>query len=325
MKRLTLLLCALLLCTSCAALPAEERAFAVALCVEKAEDWRVYGRIPTYQSGGGYLTVTGAGDTFSAALADMDASAPMHLSFAHLRLLAMDAALAETGEVPTILAALAERSDMRMQCALALTDAPLSAVSEALVPAAGARLSKALDLMLEARIEQGTILPATLADVLRMGERQSPVLIVLALEGEELTLSGGYTLTGLRLTARETALLSLVLGEAKSLRLTLAEDAAELRDASVQISLSEDFAVASVALTVRTTAASLTSDGLEQALASELAALLSRLSADGCDVLGLGRKAILRADNMAHWHAIAWPQRYRTLRWEVSVGVRGPA
>lgn len=326
MKRMIPLIILLLLCTSCTALPAEERAFAVALCVEKAEDWRVHGRIPTYQTGGGYLTVSGEGDTLSAALADMDAAAPMHVNLSQLRLLVVDAALADSGELHAVLHALAERPDMRLQCAVAASGAPMKSVAEALKPAAGARLSKALELLLDARAEQGTILHASLADVLRMGERQSPVLITLTLDGKEIRLSGGYLLDGASpLSSEETALLSLLLGSTKALRLTLPGVSADVRDASAKIRLSEDLRTASVTLTLRTTASSVTADGLESILAQELLTLLTRLSAEGCDALGLGRQAILHMHDMADWYVLNWPQIYRSLRWEVGVRVNGPA
>lgn len=326
MKRMILFVALLMLCTSCTALPAEERAFAVALCVEKAEDWRVRGRIPTYQTGGGYLTVTGEGDTLAAALADMDAAAPMHVNLSQLRLLVVDAALADSGELPAVLHALAERPDMRLQCAVAASDAPLKAVAEALKPAAGARLSKALDLLLDARAEQGAILHTTLADVLRMGERQSPVLIALMLEEKAIRLTGSVLMDGgSSLSSEETALLSLLLGSTKALRLTLPGVSADVRDANARIRLSEDFRTASVTLTLRTTASSVTADGLESILAQELLILLTRLSAEGCDVLGLGRKAILRMHDMAEWQDLDWPKIYRSLRWEVNIRVNGPA
>lgn len=325
MKTLILLVLPVLLCSACTALPAEERAFAVALCVEKEDVWRVHGRIPTYQTGGGYMTVTGEGDTFSQALSAMDAAAPMRINLSQLRLLAADVGLARNDELASLLSSLSDRPDMRMQCAVALTDAPAKAVAEALQPSAGARLSKALDLMLDAHHEQGIILPAPLSDVLRMGERQSPILIALSLKGQEIALTGGYTSDGLRLDKDEIVLLSLLLGHTKSLRLSLPGGAAEVRDVSVNIRLSEDLTTASVELTMTATASSFTEDGLEQVLADRILALLTRLSADGCDALGLGRKAILHTRDMVQWHALNWPEHDRSLRWEVAVGVNGPA
>lgn len=320
-----MLLLPMLLCSACTALPAEERAFAVALCVERTESWRVYGRIPTYQSGGGYTTVSGQGETLAAALDDMDAASPMRINLSQLRLLVAEEEMARSGELPALLTALSDRPDMRMECAVALTAAPAQAVAEAFTPSAGTRLSKALDLLLEARVEQGAILPARLSQVLRMGERQSPVLIALALEGEEITLSGGYTAEGLRLERDEIALLSLLLGHAKSLHLTLGESSAEVRDVSASVRLSADFTSARVTLTMTAVSSNCTIDKLEQPIADAILALLTRLSAGGSDVLGLGRQAIPRVPDMPAWHALNWPERFRGLRWEVAVGVRGPA
>lgn len=324
MKALTILVLLTILCSGCTALPAEERAFAVALCVEKEDAWRVHGRIPTYQTGGGYMTVTGEGDTFPAALADLDAASPMRINLSQLRLLVVDDALAQNDGLLPLLNTLADRPDMRLHCAVALTDAPAKDVAEALKPAAGSRLSKALDLMLDARIEQGAILPSALADVLRMGERQSPVLAGLSLAGKDISLSGGYTLDGLRITSDETAMLSLLLGHAKSLHLTLAGDSADVRDASAKVRLSEDCASARVELTLNAVSSSLTEAGLEQALMDALLPLLTRLSAAGCDALGLARQTILHTHDMAEWHAMNWTEKYRAIRWTVAVGVKGP-
>ena len=323
MKALILLALVALVCSSCTALPAEERAFAVALCVEKDDEWRVHARIPTYQTGGGYMTVTGEGDTFPAALSSLDTASPMRINLSQLRLLVADAGLVRSDEFTDLLSAIAERHDIRMQCTVSVTDAPAKDVAEALKPATGTRLSKALDLMIDARIEQGAILPAALADVLRMGERQSPILAALLLENKEISLSGGYTLDGMSITADETALLSLLLGHAKEMHLPLSEGAAEVRDACAKVSLSEDHASARVELTMTATASTLGASELEQALISELLPLLTRLSGAGCDALGLGRQAIMGAHDMARWHALDWPERYPSIRWEVAVGVNG--
>lgn len=332
MKRMIiLLLITILSCTSCTALPAEERAFAVVLGVEReGETWRMHGRIPTYQTGGGYLTVTGEGETIAAALAALDAAAPMHLHLSQLRLLVLDAKLGESTDASLVLSELSARVDMRQHCAVAVTDVPMKKLMEALKPTAGARLSKAVDILLDTRREQGVILPATLADVIRMGERQTPVLIALSLDGSDLTLSGGFPMTlGMRLANQippeETALLSLLLGEAKRLHLTLPGGSAEIRDASVNLHLSDDMRTARAELSLRAISSTYTAEGLAQALADACLALLIRLSGEGCDALGLGRKAILRAEDMAAWHALNWPEAYPQITWSVSASVQGPA
>lgn len=331
MKRLILLLLLTLTCTSCTALPAEERAFAVALCVEKEADiWRVHGRIPTYQASGGYLTVSGEGATLSAALSDMDASAPMHVNLSQLRLLAVDWRTAQEGLLPMILQTFSDRADVRQGCAVAISDVPAKTLMEALKPVAGARLSKAVDVLLETRMEQGIILPAALADVLRMGRRQSPVLIRATVSDGALTFSGGYPVNGegrpeAAVTADETALLSLLTGHAKALRVHLSGVTAQVREASANVRLSEDLRSAEVMLSLRATSSSVTPEELEKRLAEEGVLLLSSLSGQGCDVLGLGRKAMTRMHDMNQWHALNWPERYRNIGWTVSVKVNGPA
>lgn len=325
-RLLAMLLMTTLLCVSCTALPAEERAFAVVLCVDRQDgDWRVYGRIPTYQTGGGYLTVSGEGDTVAAALADMEAAAPMQVSLSQLRMLVLDESLTEDG-LASALSELAAIPDMRLQCAVALTDAPVQDVAEALRPATGARLSKAIDVLLESRIEQGAVLSAELADVIRMGERQSAVLMAMSVEDGRITLSGGYALDAAmslaqHLTAEETALLSLLLERTKTLHLSLPEGNAQVREITARSSLVQG--VAEVEISLHCIASALTADALEQSLAVQCVELLSRLSAQGCDVLGMGRKAITRAEDISFWHALDWPARLRALQWRVSVQAEG--
>ncbi len=331
MKRLLMILLILSCCTSCTALPAEERSFAVALCIEKdGGTWRAHGRIPTYQNGGGYLTVTGEGETLSAAMADMDAAAPMHLHLSQLRLLALDEKLAASDDLMAVLHELSERTDLRQQCAVALTDVPAGELVETLKPTTGTRLSKTIDVLLETRIEQGTILPATLADAIRMGERQSPVLLALTVEDKELRLSGGYALDAsyravMRLSTEETTLLALLRGDADNLRLTLPGGSAQVRDASAKTTLSADGRGAAVTLCLQAVSSTLTPDALENLLAQEAMTLLRRLSAESCDPLGLGRQAILRTQTMSDWHAMNWPEMLRSIQWTVSVQVNGPA
>lgn len=329
MKRMVWLLMLTWLCTSCTALPAEERAFAVALCVEKATDWHVYGRIPTYQTGGGYSTISGKGDTLAAALADLDVSAPMHVNYSQLRLLILSREIAASDDLYATLLQLSERQDMRQQCAVAVTVSEGKRVADALVPTAGARLSKALDLMLDTRIEQGAVLPASLAEIIRMGERQSPVFMQLTLDGKEISLSGGICLQadnrlGKTISADETALLSMLLGQAKSLRLSLPEGTMNIHQVTPEIHLHDDMQRAGVTLALRVRQNVSDHKKTEQILAEKLLGLLDDLYAEGSDVLGLGRQAMQRQRDIAQWRALDWPQRSKKLRWTVSVRVSNP-
>lgn len=331
MKRLmTLLMCLLL--TGCAALPAEERSFAVALGVAGGTGaWRVYARIPTYRTGGGYTTVSGEGDTLPHALAALDAAAPMQLHLGQLRLLVFSADTARSAEFPAALATLSERHDLRADASLAITEDGLGALMDALKPATGARLSKSLDVLMETRLEQGTVPRAALADVMRMGDRQQPVLMNIALDGKDIAVSGGWPIgsdgsAAWMLTPEEMQLLSLMQGRLRRGVLSLAEGTVRLTDVSADVELSvPTLETASVRLILGISASPLTEEALSQATATACLGLLGRLSAVGCDALGLGRQAVAHAKDAADWDALDWPARYREIVWTVSVGVEGAA
>lgn len=331
MKCMILLLVLLFACTSCSALPAEERAFAVALLVEKPDGlWRVHARIPTYQTGGGYVTITGEGGSFSAALNAMNNAVPMQLHLSQLRLLVLEESIGRSKDLQSVLTTLGTRADMRLQCTAAITRSPVAAVAQALQPAVGARLSKALDVLLDSRAEQGTILPVTLADVLRMGERQSAVLPALTLTESGPDLSGGYPISAEGrqvgpITAEECAMLSLLLGHGQHLTLSVLNETVSLREADAAWAISPDRASVQVKLCVRATMSSLPIATLEQQLAADCLVLITRLYGQGCDVLGLARQVIPQAEDLTQWQALHWAEHLSGLRWTVSVSVHGPA
>ncbi|MBE5797224.1 MAG: hypothetical protein E7327_07595 [Clostridiales bacterium] len=331
MKMTAMLLCCLLL-GGCTALPAEERSFAVVLGVDReGEEWAVHARIPTYQTGGGYATVSGTGQTLEEALLRVDAAAPMQLHFGQLRLLVFTAALARTEDLAIALDVLTQRHDLRLDASTAVTDAALPDLMEAMKPQSGSRLSKSLDVLIQTRIEQGTALPAALGDVLRMGERQSPVLMRLTLEAGAAELDGCWPLSAdwvvtEPLSRDETQLLSLMLGQMKSGALSLSEGTVRLTAAKAETELHlPTMQQAAVRLTLRCTSSALTEEALSQAAATACLGVLNRLSGMGCDALGLARQAIVHARTMADWHDMDWPARYQDIHWSVSVGVEGPS
>lgn len=332
MKRLlALMLLCTALCSSCTAFPAEERAFAVALGVSGGPGaWTVYARIPTYQSGGGYATMTGEGDTLPHALSALDAASPMALHLGQLRLIVFHADTARDDAFPAALRTLAERPDMRGDAALAAAQPDMAALMDALTPPTGTRLSKSLDVLLEARINQGTVLSSTLADVMRMGERQQSALMNASLEGESFTLSGCWPVgddgrVSEMLPPEETQLLALMLGRLKQGTLSLAEGTISLISAAVEAELELPVTQQQAALriTLRVQSTPLAEEALSRALATACLGLLNRLSAMGCDALGLARQAVTHVTDMEQWHALNWPERYRDLDWSVSVGVEG--
>ena len=327
MKRMLTLLAALVLCTSCTALPAEERAFAVALAIGgKAGAWEMHARIPTYQAGGGYATVSGDGDTLPHAFAAMDAMAPMPLHPGQLRLVIVEADTAAEA-LPAVLSWLGEQRELRPGAVLCVTQSGAGAIMEALKPATGSRLSKSIDTLLESRMQQGVIPRAALAEVLAGGMRQSPVLVNLTLEGQEIGLSGGWPVgddgrTGGALSAGEMQLLSLMQGRFRQGTLSLLEGAVRLTGASAEAELAlPTMDRATVRLTLRAVDPPLSQDALAHAAATACLGVLGRLSGMGCDALGLGRQAVVHTADMAEWQALGWPARCREVEWAVSVGV----
>ena len=128
----------------------------------------------------------GTGGTIQSALADMDASSPMKVTLSQLRLLVVDAGVA----MEDVLWALAGEMNVRSQCLVAVTEEAAADIMEVLVPQTGSRPSKALDLLVESRVEQGVIPDTRLADAMRMGERQTPVFARATLQEGRINLSG---------------------------------------------------------------------------------------------------------------------------------------
>lgn len=330
MKLAVIILAAVLLCTSCAALPEEERAFAVVLGVGGGPgSWSVFARVPTYQSGGGYATVRGQGETLEAALANLDAASPVQFHPGQLRLIVFSQELARSEAFAGAVEVLAARHDLRMDAALAVTADDLAALMEGFKPATGSRLSKSLDSAMEARITQGTLIPAPLSVIRQMGERQSPVLMNAALNDGSASLSGCWPVgAGYRvsepLKEEDTRLLALLLGTMHRGTLTLPEGAVRLSGAKAKATLSlPTMQEAAVHVTLNCASAPVTGKEVSRSAATAFLSLLKRLSAMGCDALGLGRQAILHAEDMAHWHALNWPQRYADMAWTVSVSAEG--
>lgn len=332
MKRLLILFICAMLCTSCAALPTEDRSFAVVLGMERMADaWRLSARIPTYENGGGYTTVTGEGGSVRSAFAALDAASPMELHLGQLRLVVFTAETARSDAMTEALEALADRHDLRGGAYLAVTEADMEPLMDAMKPAAGSRLSKSIDVLTETRAAQGTVIALALAEVFLMGERQQPVLMNMTLEGDAPGLSGVWPVgvdgrASERLTVEETQLLSLMLGRMQQGTLSLQEGALRVHAVHAEAELLlPTLQQASVRLSLRCTDAPLAEEAISRAVATACLGVLNRLSAMNCDALGLGRQAVKHADDMTDWHAMAWKERYRELDWSVSVGVQGAA
>lgn len=318
MRRVCCLLLVVLLLTGCAALPEEDRAFAVVLGLDRNGDaWRTWARIPSYQQEGGYLTVSAQGGSLGEAMAQLEAAAPMALHFGQLRMMVFSRALAESGDFPGVMDVLASRNGVRRQAALAVTEHDMASLMDALEPPTGTRLSKSLEAMMAARREQGLIPDATLDGLRRMGERQQPVLMGIALE-DGMQLSGGWLLGADgrlqgSLTAADQQMLSLLSGIFRRGTLSLGEGTLTVTEADSRVRLMDVEAVCSVRL--RYTSSSFSEEGAAQRLNGALSALTAKLAAARCDALGLGRQAIMGCENLEAWHSLGWQARYPALRW----------
>ena len=318
MRRVCCLLLAMLLMTGCAALPEEDRAFAVVLGLDGQGDaWRAWARIPSYQQEGGYLTLSAQGRSLGEVMAQLEAAAPMALHYGQLRMMVFSRALAESAGFPGVLDALASRNGVRRQAALAVTEDDMASLMDAMEPPTGTRLSKSLEGMMAARREQGVIPDATLAGLRRMGERQQPVLMGVMME-DGMQLSGGWLFDAdgrLRdsLSAAEQQLLSLLSGSFRRGTLSLDEGTLTVTEADSRVRLMGDEAVCSVRL--RYTSSSFSEEGAAQRVDAALSALTAKLAAAHCDALGLGRQAIMGCENLEAWHSLGWQARYPALRW----------
>ena len=318
MRRVCCLLLAMLLMTGCAALPEEDRAFAVVLGLDRNGDaWRTWARIPSYQQEGGYLTVSAQGGSLGEAMAQLEAAAPMALHFGQLRMMVFSRALAESGDFPGVMDVLASRNGVRRQAALAVTEHDMASLMDALEPPTGTRLSKSLEAMMAARREQGLIPDATLDGLRRMGERQQPVLMGIALE-DGMQLSGGWLLGADgrlqgRLTAADQQMLSLLSGIFRRGTLSLGEGTLTVTEADSRVRLMDGEAVCSVRL--RYTSSSFSEEGAALRLNDALPALTAKLAAARCDALGLGRQAMTGCEDLEAWRRLDWQARYPALRW----------
>lgn len=323
MKRALCLLLICLFCTGCSALPPEERAFCVVLLVDGgAQECTVRVRIPTYQQNGGYQTLSATGATLTDALRTLESAAPMRLHWGQLRLIVLSRAWAAEIPIVRTLSDLSGVENLRLHASVAVTEEDMAALAEKLVPENGTRLSKSIDVMVQARHEQGVIPTCAASVLLRFGSRQSPVLCGAESTAEGLLLSGAWLtdadgLVRDFLPPEETQILLLMQGELTRTQLLLPEHAIHLTETSTSIRLMEDTAVCRVNL--RYDRADMTSQAVSAETAQACLDVLNRLQAAGCDALGLGRKAIWSAWSMSDWRNSDFPARLQNLRWTVEV------
>ena len=294
MKRALCLLLTCLFCTGCSALPPEERAFCVVLLVDGgAQECTVRVSIPTYQQNGGYQTLSATGATLTDALRTLESAAQMRLHWGQLRLIVLSRAWAAEIPIVRTLSDLSGVENLRLHASVAVTEEDMAALAEKLVPENGTRLSKSIDVMVQARHEQGVI----------------PTCAAWLTDADGLIRDF--------LPPEETQILLLMQGKLTRTQLLLPEHAIHLTEASTSIRLTEDTAICRVNL--RYDRADMTSQAVSAETAQACLDVLKRLQAAGCDALGLGRKAIWSAWSMSDWRDSDFPARLQNLRWTVEV------
>lgn len=343
MHKMIMLVCFMLaMCTGCAALPAEERSYAVALGISHtAGVWEVSARIPSYQSGGVYTTIRAQGASLAEALAMLDAAAPMRMHYGQARLLILRKELAESSEMASVLEVVGRMPDMRLQAQVCVTGDDLPELMDALSPMTGTRLSKSVDILLETRQKMGVIPGASLSALMRMGERGSPVLAAIALANEaekggldtsagdqpaggagSIQMGGGLlvSLHGAvrdELTAKEIQLLSLLQGRLRKATIEAGAGIITIADAQSDLRLDGNTVICLVKM--QYTSADISQEGIMEGLQADFRSLTQKLAAADCDALGLGAQAIRHYRDMAAWHSLNWPEVYPQLQWALEV------
>lgn len=323
MKRLLCLLLLCLCCASCSALPPEERAFCVALLIDgNVEECRVFVRVPTYQDDGGYRTLSAQGSTLTDALRTLESAAPMRLHWGQLRLIVLSRAWAAEIPIVRTLSDLSGVENLRLHASVAVTEENAAEMAEKLIPESGTRLSKTIDVMVQARHEQGVIPTCAASALLRYGSRQSPVLCGVQISSEGFLLGGAWLtdvdgLVRSFLTPEETQILLLMQGELTRTQLLLPDHAVHLTEARSQAYLADLEATCRIRL--RYDHADLTPQAVSAETAQACLNVLKQLQAIGCDALGLGRQAIRLSRSMADWRESDFPSRFRKLRWTVEI------
>lgn len=335
MKRWLVLLCAAFLCQSCAVLPAEERCFVVALCMD-ASDGQVSlaARVPGYRSPGDYETVEATGATLSDALAQLEAAAPMQLHYGQVRLVVASEKMAAAGLLLPALRELSEQPFFRGDAVVCISEKEPKSVCDALNPLTGTRLSKSLDILLETRREQGVILCHSLSDTLLMGGRQCPTAVALDVQEAEkkedstvqmegVWLMDGSGVAGQKLTGPQTQVLALMAGKLEKGNIMLGNTALALRNIRVRLSISQGQPF--LQLSVKHGQTAFSDAEIAGMLEQEVEQVLHLLAANNCDALGLARQLISRYPTANSWQAAQWKNLYPQLSWRIEASANGIA
>ena len=303
-----------------------------------------------------YMLYSARGGSFAQALERLRAVLPRDLNLSHITLLVVSEALASEEGFAELMRQIAETPHLYTSARFAVCAGSAAEFIRALKVAIGTRLSADIDAMFEHYAGLGSIPDSNLAEVyfatntvysdpaaiwafLAPGEdaaeeaaaigsapRASAATAPVRQRFEGAAIFSGGSLA-LRLDARDTLLMNLILGKQSSLALEHAGKSYTLTPVArpdTRVETAGDAA----RIRLRVTLTSIddidraASRQIEDALASEMAALIEKCQAHGVEPFGFAGRAAARFATIDAWLAWDWRARFPEARAEVRVTLR---
>lgn len=276
-------------------------------------------KFPDYSDGkDGYKLVSAQGGTWQEAVSALYAAAPASLHFGQLREVVIGQGAFDFYAPRDLLGWTDQLPGMRSHALTAVCPGTAQAHIEGMQPAIGKRLSKYLDIALSHIEAEGRIPATALSCAVRdlSGPWRSPLLA--------WTEGGAYALgsrqNGL-LTPEQVQLFRLITGESQQYRLQgLGCSLRGRARLGVETENGQDTLQLRLPVTLTYSVyENPPAPGAENLLQQQIAELLGRLQALGCDALGFGCMAVRRYDTLAAWLQSGWPERFCQARISVTV------
>ena len=276
-------------------------------------------KFPDYSNGeDGYKLVSAQGGAWPEAVSNLYAAAPASLHFGQLREVVIGQGAFDFYAPMDLLSWADQLPGMRSHALTAVCPGTAQAHIAGMQPAIGKRLSKYLDIALSHIEAEGRIPATALSCAVRdlSGPWRSPLLA--------WTEGGAYALgsrqNGL-LTAEQVQLFRLITGESQQYRLQGMGCSLRGRaHLAVETENGQDTLLLRLPVTLTYSVyENPPAPGAEDLLQQQVAALLDRLQALGCDALGFGCMAVRRYGTLAAWLQSGWPERFCQARVSVTV------
>ena len=265
-----------------------------------------------------YLTLSAHGEDWTQAAARLMREAPLEIRFGQLREVVVGQGARERHLLAELLGWADRLPNVRSHALVILCPGEARDLVEGQQPVIGKRLSKYLDIALSHIEAEGRIPATALSCAVRdlSGPWRSPLLA--------WTEGGAYALgsrqNGL-LTAEQVQLFRLITGESQQYRLQGMGCSLRGRaHLAVEAENGQDTLLLRLPVTLTYSVyENPPAPGAEDLLQQQVAALLDRLQALGCDALGFGCMAVRRYGTLAAWLQSGWPERFCQARVSVTV------